>query len=308
MSFRLNGVEIEDTFAEGFGMWGARIIITAKNRKWANTAAAEMSGFATSVIACDCEAGVEREIPPEETPDGRPGTSVMVFGFSKKRLATPMLNRIGQCVLTCPTTAIFNGIPEEQADDMLDVGASLRFFGDGYQVKMRMGDGWLQRQRFWRIPVMEGEFLAEAKFGAVRAVAGGNFLVMGATEDATLEASERSIDAIHTVPGVITPFPGGLCRSGSKVGSKYAFLRASTNTPFCPAIKSTFPESQVPEGANSVIEIVLNGLDEPSVKRAMGAGIRVAVQVPGVLKITAVNFGGKLGKFQMGLKDSLGVE
>ena len=308
MSFRLNGVEIEDTFAEGFGMWGTRIIITAKNRKWANTAAAEMTGFATSVIACDCEAGVEREIPPEETPDGRPGTSVMVFGFSKKRLATPMLNRIGQCVLTCPTTAIFNGIPEEQADDMLDVGASLRFFGDGYQVKMRIGDGWLQRQRFWRIPVMEGEFLAEAKFGAVRAVAGGNFLVMGATEDATLEASERSIDAIHTVPGVVTPFPGGLCRSGSKVGSKYAFLRASTNTPFCPAIKNTFPESQVPEGANSVIEVVLNGLDEPSVKRAMGAGIRAAVQVPGVLKITAVNFGGKLGKFQMGLKDSLGVE
>jgi len=308
MNFRLNGVEIEDTFAEGFGMWGTRIIITAKNRKWANTAAAEMSGFATSVIACDCEAGVEREIPPEETPDGRPGTSVMVFGFSKKRLATPMLNRIGQCVLTCPTTAIFNGIPEEQADDMLDVGASLRFFGDGYQVKMRMGDGWLQRQRFWRIPVMEGEFLAEAKFGAVRAVAGGNFLVMGATEDATLEASERSIDAIHTVPGVVTPFPGGLCRSGSKVGSKYAFLRASTNTPFCPAIKNTFPESQVPDGANSVIEVVLNGLDEPSVKRAMGAGIRAAVQVPGVLKITAVNFGGKLGKFQMGLKDSLGVE
>ena len=308
MSFRLNGVEIEDTFAEGFGMWGTRIIITAKNRKWANTAAAEMSGFATSVIACDCEAGVEREIPPEETPDGRPGTSVMVFGFSKKRLATPMLNRIGQCVLTCPTTAIFNGIPEEQADDMLDVGASLRFFGDGYQVKMRMGDGWLQRQRFWRIPVMEGEFLAEAKFGAVRAVAGGNFLVMGATEDATLEASERSIDAIHTVPGVVTPFPGGLCRSGSKVGSKYAFLRASTNTPFCPAIKNTFPESQVPDGANSVIEVVLNGLDEPSVKRAMGAGIRAAVQVPGVLKITAVNFGGKLGKFQMGLKDSLGVD
>jgi formylmethanofuran--tetrahydromethanopterin N-formyltransferase len=308
MSFRLNRVEIEDTFAEGFGMCGARIIITAKNRKWANTAAAEMTGFATSVIACDCEAGIEREIQQEETPDGRPGTSVMVFGFSKKRLATPMLNRIGQCILTCPTTAIFNGIPEEQADDMLDVGASLRFFGDGYQVKMRMGDGWLQRQRFWRIPVMEGEFLAEAKFGAVRAVAGGNFLVMGATEDATLEASERSIDAIHTVPGVITPFPGGLCRSGSKVGSKYAFLRASTNTPFCPAIKNTFPESQVPEGANSVIEVVLNGLDEPSVKRAMGAGIRAAVQVPGVLKITAVNFGGKLGKFQMGLKDSLGVK
>ena len=307
MSFTLNGVGIEDTFAEGFGMWGARIIITAKNRKWANIAAREMTGFATSVIACDCEAGVEREVPPEETPDGRPGVSVMVFGFSKKRLSTPMLNRIGQCVLTCPTTAIYNGIPEEEADDMLDVGASLRFFGDGYQVKMRMGDGWGERQRFWRIPVMEGEFLAEAKFGAVKAVAGGNFLVMGENEDATLEASERAVEAILEVPGVITPFPGGLCRSGSKVGSTYAFLKASTNTPFCPAIKHTLPDSQVPAGCNSVLEVILNGLDEPSVMKAMAAGIMAATEVEGVKWITAVNFGGKLGKFQMGLKDALGA-
>jgi formylmethanofuran--tetrahydromethanopterin N-formyltransferase len=308
MTFEINGVKIEDTFAEGFGMWGTRIIITAKNRKWANIAAQEMTGFATSVIACDCEAGIEREIPPKETPDGRPGTAIMVYGFSKTRLSAPMLNRIGQCVLTCPTTAIFNGIPEEEADDMLDVGASLRFFGDGYQVKMRMGDGWGERQRFWRIPVMEGEFLAEAKFGAVRAVAGGNFLVMGENEDVTLEASERAVEAILKIPGVITPFPGGLCRSGSKVGSTYPFLRASTNTPFCPAIKHSFSDSQVPEGCNSVLEVVLNGLDESSVMKAMAAGIRAATEVEGIKWITAVNFGGKLGKFQMGLKDSLGVE
>ena len=306
MSFELNGVKIEDTFAEGFSMWGSRIIITAVNRKWANIAATTMTGFATSVIACDCEASIEREIPPEETPDGRPGTAVMVFGFSRGRLTTPMLNRIGQCVLTCPTTAIFNGLPEEEADAMLDIGKSMRFFGDGYQVKMRMDDGWLGRRRFWRIPVMEGEFLVEEKFGAKKAVAGGNFLVMGETEAATLEASERAIEAIHTVPLVITPFPGGLCRSGSKVGSTYAFLKASTNTPFCPAIKHTFPKSQVPEGVNSVIEVVLNGLDEESVKRAMAAGIRAATEVEGVKWITAVNFGGKLGKYQIHLKDALG--
>jgi len=296
MSFRINGVEIEDTFAEGFSMWGSRIIITAKNRRWADTAAATMTGFATSVIACDCEAGVERKIPAEETPDGRPGTSVMVFGFSRKRLAEPMLSRIGQCVLTCPTTAVYNGLPEEESDAMLDVGKSIRFFGDGYQVKMRMGDGWLGRRRFWRIPVMEGEFLIEEKFGAKKAVAGGNFLVLGATEDAALEAAERAVDAIHTIPGVITPFPGGLCRSGSKVGSRYAFLKASTNTPFCPSIKHTFPDSMVPEGVNSVIEVILNGLDFDSVKRGMAAGIQAAVEVEGVKKITAVNFGGRLGK------------
>jgi formylmethanofuran--tetrahydromethanopterin N-formyltransferase len=306
MSFVVNGVEIEDTFAEGFGMWATRILITAKNRKWANTAAATMTGFATSVIMCDCEAGVEREVPEAETPDGRPGTSVMVFGFSKKALADPLLKRVGQCVLTCPTTAVFNHLPEKESDDMIDAGKSMRFFGDGYQVKMRMGDGWLGRQRFWRIPVMEGEFLIEEKFGAKRAVAGGNFLIMSGTEEASLDASEKAIDAIHRVPNVITPFPGGLCRSGSKVGSKYAFLKASTNTPFCPSIKQSFPESKVPEGVNSVIEVVLNGLDFNSVKAAMGEGVKAAVQVEGVKRITAVNFGGKLGKFQISLKECLG--
>jgi formylmethanofuran--tetrahydromethanopterin N-formyltransferase len=308
MSFNYNGVKIEDTFAEGFSMWGSRIIITAVNRKWANIAANNMTGFATSVIACDCEAGIERELGPEETPDGRPGTAVMVFGFSRSRLSEPMLNRIGQCVLTCPTTAIYNGLLESQADEMLDVGKSVRFFGDGYQVKMRLGDGYGERQRFWRIPVMEGEFLIEDKFGAKRAVAGGNFLVMGDTEEATLEASEKAIEAIHKVPMVITPFPGGLCRSGSKLGSRYKFLRASTNTPFCPAIKNIFPESKIPKGVNSVIEVVINGLDEPSVMKAMGEGIKAATSVDGVKWITAVNFGGKLGKFQMSLRQSLEVK
>jgi len=306
MSFEVNGVEIEDTFAEGFSMWASRIIITAKNRRWADTAATTMTGYATSVIMCDCEAGIERRVPEDETPDGRPGTSVMIFGFSRKRLTEPLLKRLSQCVLTCPTTAVYNGLPEEEADAMLDIGRSARFFGDGYQVKMRMGDGWLRRRRFWRIPVMEGEFLIEEKFGAKKAVAGGNFLILGATEDATLDASERAVDAIHTVPGVITPFPGGLCRSGSKLGSRYAFLRASTNTPFCPSIKHTFPDSKVSAGVNSVIEVILNGLDFDSVKRAMAAGIKAAVEVEGVKKITAVNFGGKLGKHQIHLKECLG--
>jgi formylmethanofuran--tetrahydromethanopterin N-formyltransferase len=305
ISFKLNGVEVMDTFAEGFSMWGSKIIITAINEKWANIAATTMTGFATSVIACDCEAGIESQIPANKTPDGRPGVAVMVFGFSRSKLATPMLNRIGQCVLTCPSTAIYNGLAEAEADDMLDVGKSIRFFGDGYQVKMRMDDGWLGRRRFWRIPVMEGEFLIEEKFGARKAVAGGNFLVMGETQEATLEASELAIEAIHKVPDVITPFPGGLCRSGSKLGSTYAFLRASTNTRFCPAIKNSFNGSMVPEGVNSVIEVVLNGLDEEPVLRAMGAGIKAATSVKGIKSITAVNFGGKLGKFQLGLKKSL---
>jgi len=305
VSFKHNGVDIEDTFAEGFGMWGSRIIITAASERWATTAAGSMTGFATSVIACDCEAGVESSVAPDSTPDGRPGVAIMVYGFSKGKLSASMLNRMGQCVLTCPSTAVFNGLPEEEADEMLDIGKSLRFFGDGYQVKMRMGDGWHQRRRFWRIPVMEGEFLVEEKMGAKKAVAGGNFLVMGETQDAVLRAAEASIDAIHTVPGVVTPFPGGLCRSGSKVGSTYKFLKASTNTPFCPTIKNSVKGSKVPPGANSVIEVVINGLNEASVKKAMGVGVDAATRVPGVTWITAVNFDGKLGKFKMGLRDSL---
>jgi formylmethanofuran--tetrahydromethanopterin N-formyltransferase len=305
MSFEHNGVEIEDTFAEGFSMWGSRIIITAASQKWADTAATTMTGFATSVIACDCEAGIESRIHPDDSPDGRPGTAVMVYGFSRGKLSESMLNRMGQCVLTCPSTAVYNGLPAESADEMLDIGKSIRFFGDGYQVKMRMGDGWQQRQRFWRIPVMQGEFLIEEKLGAKKAVAGGNFLVMGDTEENTLKAAEASIEAIQKVPGVITPFPGGLCRSGSRVGSTYKFLRASTNTPFCPSIKNSFKDSKVPEGANSVIEVVINGFDEASVMKAMGAGVDAATRVEGVKWITAVNFDGKLGKFKMSLKESL---
>jgi formylmethanofuran--tetrahydromethanopterin N-formyltransferase len=308
MSFYYNGVEIDDTFAEGFSMWGSRIIITASNRKWASIAATNMTGFATSVIACDCEAAIERFLEPEETPDLRPGVSVLIFGFSRSRLSAPMLNRIGQCVLTCPTTAIYNGIPEDEADAMLDVGKSLRFFGDGYQAKMRMDDGWLGRRRYWRIPVMEGEFLSEERFGAKRAVAGGNFLVMGSDSESTLKASEDAIEAISKVSGVITPFPGGLCRSGSKVGSSYPFLRASTNTPFCPSIKHSFQGSEIPGDVNSVIEVVINGLDEDSVKLAMEVGIKAATMVEGVKKITAVNFDGKLGKYQISLRNVLGED
>jgi formylmethanofuran--tetrahydromethanopterin N-formyltransferase len=305
MSFKHNGVEIEDTFAEGFSMWGSRLIITAATQKWANIAATSMSGFATSVIACDCEAGIESLIPADDSPDGRPGTAVMVYGFSRGRLSDSILSRLGQCVLTCPSTAVYNGLPEEYADDMLDIGKSIRFFGDGYQVKMRLGDGWQQRQRFWRIPVMEGEFMIEEKIGAKKAVAGGNFLVMGDTEENTLIAAEASIEAIQGVPGVITPFPGGLCRSGSKVGSTYKFLRASTNTPFCPSIKNTFKDSKVPPSVNSIIEVVINGFDEPSVMKAMGVGVDAATKIEGIKWITAVNFEGKLGKFKMSLKESL---
>lgn len=289
MTLYINGVEIEDTFAEAFKMWGARVIITAKNRKWALEAATKMTGFATSVIGCKCEAGIEGEV--EETPDGRPGVSVLLFTPSKDDLPKRLMERIGQTVMTCPTTACFNGL---SAPDKVSIGGQLRYFGDGYQMSKV-----IEGRRFWRIPVMEGEFLIEEKFGIQRSVGGGNFLILGETPDVTLEAAERAVEAMQRVRGVVLPFPGGIVRSGSKTRSRYKFLIASTNDAFCPTLRGVV-ESALPEGVNSVLEIVIDGLDIEAVEEATRLGIRAAC-IPGIRRISAGNYGGTLGQFQIHL-------
>jgi formylmethanofuran--tetrahydromethanopterin N-formyltransferase len=289
MTLYINGVEIEDTFAEGFKMWGARVIITGKNRKWALEAATKMSGFATSVIGCKCEAGIEGEVT--DTPDGRPGFSVLLFTPSKDDLPKRLMERIGQTVMTCPTTACFNGLV---SDMTMSIGGQLRYFGDGYQASKVIGG-----RRFWRIPVMEGEFLIEEKFGMQRSVGGGNFLVLGENVDATLEATERAVEAMQKVRGVALPFPGGIVRSGSKTRSRYKFLIASTNDAYCPTLRGNV-ESALPEGVNSVLEIVIDGLDLPSVEESTRVGVRAAC-IPGIRRISAGNYGGTLGQFQIHL-------
>lgn len=285
---RINGVEIEDTFAEAFEMYGARVLITAKNEKWALNAANSMKGFATSVIACGCEAGIENIVSADETPDSRPGVNVLVFAMSEKSLEEQLIKRIGQCILTSPTSACFNNLKGEKE---LSVGKKLRFFGDGFQTSKL-----LEGRRFWRVPVMEGEFLVEENFRAQKSVGGGNFLILARDIDCTVEASERAIEAIGKIKNVILPFPGGVVRSGSKVGSKYKFLKASTNLPYCPTVRA-LTKSELPEGVNSVLEIVIDGLDEESVRKAMKVGIEGACTVKGVVKISAGNYGGKLGKY-----------
>ena len=286
----VNDVEIEDTFAEAFGMWGARVIVTAVNRKWAREAAAQMTGFATSVIACGCEAGIECEA--DQTPDGRPGVSVLIFAMGKDALLRQMISRIGQCILTCPTTACFNGLPGEEK---ISVGGQLRFFGDGFQSSKLIGG-----RRYWRIPVMEGEFLVEDKFGVQRSIGGGNFLILGSDSSTVLQAAERAVAAMQGVAGVVMPFPGGIVRSGSKVGSKYKFLKASTNHAYCPSLRGVVA-SALPEGSNSVLEIVIDGLDIASIEQATRVGIRAAC-IPGVRRISAGNYGGNLGKFKFYLR------
>ncbi|NPV76288.1 MAG: formylmethanofuran--tetrahydromethanopterin N-formyltransferase [Anaerolineae bacterium] len=287
MMLTINGVEIEDTYAEAFTMWGARIIITAKNLKWAMEAATRMTGFATSVIGCKCEAGIEGEI--DDTPDGRPGTSVLLFARSKEDLAQRLVERVGQCVMTCTTTACFNGL---DSVEQVPVGGQLRYFGDGFQMSKL-----IQNRRFWRIPTMDGEFLVEDKFGVQPAVAGGNILILGEDQDVTLQAAEQAVEAMRKVRGVILPFPGGIARSGSKVGSKYKFLMASTNDAFCPTLRGVV-DSAVPEGVNCVLEIVIVGLEIEDVEQATRVGT-LAACLPGIRRITSGNYGGKLGQYKI---------
>ena len=225
----LHTIPIEDTFAEAFPMTAARLIVTAETPAWAQTAGQVATGYAASVIGCDAEAGIERTLPPEETPDGRPGVSLLLFAFSRDALQKAVVNRVGQCILTCPTTACYNGLPHRVKDKTIRVGGNLRFFGDGFQFSKK-----LEGRRYWRMPVMDGEFTCEDFFGTVKGVAGGNFLIVGASQAAALAAAEAAVAAIRPGPGVILPFPGGVVRSGSKVGSRYKKLRASTNDAYCP--------------------------------------------------------------------------
>jgi formylmethanofuran--tetrahydromethanopterin N-formyltransferase len=285
----INGVEIIDTYAEAFGIWGSRVIITAVNRKWAREAAIQMTGFATSVIACRCEGGIEADL--DRTPDGRPGVSVLLFAPTKDLLERQLVDRIGQCVLTCATTACFNGL---QAEERVSVGGQLRFFGDTFQISKIVGG-----RRFWRIPVMEGEFLVEEKFGVQRAVAGGNILILANNATVALEAAELAVEAMQSIPGIILPFPGGIVRGGSKVGSRYKFLKASTNDSFCPSLRGLVP-TELPEDVSSVYEIVIDGLAISAVEKATRLGI-LAACIPGIRQITAGNYGGNLGKFKIHL-------
>ena len=297
---RVHGVAIEDTFAEAFGMRVARVIITAKTYRWAHEAATKMTGFATSVIACKCEAGIEREVAPSETPDGRPGVAVLLFTMDSDSLRKRLIERLGQTVLTCPTTSCFDGLPD--APDRIDAGRALRVFGDRFQISKVVGG-----RRYWRIPVMEGECLVQESFGMhKKGVGGGNFLILGDDADRVLEAAEAAVEASSRIDGVILPFPGGIVRSGSKVGARgYTNMIASTNDAYCPTLRP-ITTSALPDGVNSVLEIVYDGLNADAIAAAMRAGIDAACR-RGVVAISAGNYGGKLGPYHFHLRQVMGL-
>jgi len=301
----INGIEIEeDAFCEAFGAVFSRILVTAKNEKWAKIAAQITTGYGTSTIHCDAEAGIDLYVSPEKSPDNRPGVILMFFKNKKEEMSKVVMNRVGQCVFTCPTTSCFDALdisldPEKVFE--IKLGANLKFFGDGFQEKI---EGRFPFEA-WSIPVMEGEFIVQSIAKVGKGIAGGNFLIIGKDIDSTLEAAQQAIEAVKDVPNVITPFPGGIVRSGSKVGSKYSFLNASTNEPLCPTLREKIGNSQLREGDNCVYEIIFDGASEESIKTAMKLGIEAAVKVSGINRISAGNYGGNLGKFQYNLFDIL---
>lgn len=296
------GLLVERTFAEAFPMAYTRLIVTTENRHWAEIAATTFTGYATSVIGCDLEAGVERYLAPEETPDGRPGVSLLMFSFSRDKLGAAVANRVGQCLLTCATTAIFDGLPDGAVDRRIPVGDRLRYFGDGFQMSKQIAG-----RRYWRIPVMDGEFFCVDSVGTGKGVAGGNLIFGGTSQRETLAAAEAAVAAARTVPGVILPFPGGVVRSGSKVGSKYKSLRASTNDEFCPTIGGRAAEPSLPEATTAVYEIVIDGVDFAAVEAAMRAAFQTLLTAPGLTIVTAGNYGGKLGAHHFPIAN-LGIE
>ena len=297
-NMKVNGVAIDDTFAEAFGMSGTALIITADSQKWANIAAVTMTGFGTSVIGCGAECGIDCEVPASETPDGRPGVRVLIFGFSPDAILPQLKNRVGQCVLTSPGSACYNGLESEQR---LALSAGPRFFGDGWQIAKRFGG-----RRFWRVPVMDGEFTIEDTVGVTTdAVGGGNLLILGRDRVGLLETTEAAVAAINTLPDVITPFPGGIVRSGSKVGSKYKGAVASTNNAFCPTLRGT-TKTELDPDTIAVLEIVIDGLTSKAVADAMRVGLKAVTDIgaaKGVTRVSAGNYGGKLGQHHYHLKD-----
>src|SRR5512136_1202614 len=289
----INGVQIEDTFAEGFPIKMARVVVTAVTERWALEAAREATGFGTSVIGCSAEAGIECIVDGSQTPDGRPGVSILICNMGYKNLENSLLFRLGQCVLTAPTTAAFSGMPD--AEKQFDTGKKLSFFGDGYQKQAEMFG-----RNVWKIPLISGDFIVEQNFGAIDGIAGGNFLILAQNQAAGLMAAEAAVNAIGKIKGTITPFPGGVVASGSKVGSRYKFLKASTNTAFCTSLRED-GVCTLAEDVSAVFEIVINGVDKEAISAAMKAGINAACRVPGILKISAANYEGKLGSHQFPL-------
>ncbi|MCF2142381.1 MAG: formylmethanofuran--tetrahydromethanopterin N-formyltransferase [Candidatus Heimdallarchaeota archaeon] len=288
---------IDDTYSECFTMWYSRILITAIDEEMALIAAQETIGFATSIIMCSAEAGIERLVSAKETPDNRPGVVIQIWTRHSKQMKDELLSRLSQCAMTTPTTNIFNFT--SVAEKSVPVGKLIAYFGDGFQKKItKFG------HELWEIPVMDGSFLIEDSFNIAKGIAGGLLILLGTEQVATLQAAKTAVKAIRDSKAqAITSFPGGICRSGSKIGSKYSFLNESTNHRFCPGLKKDVSDSLLPPEVQCAYEIVINAVNEDELKKALKAGIDALRENNAIVKITSSNFGGELGKITINLKD-----
>src|SRR4051812_29499866 len=286
---------VEDTYAEAFRSIYTAVLVTARDRTWLDHAVAACTGNASSTILCDCEAGLDRYVPPSETPDGRPGAVVQfhVPRFWKDRvekLGRSLLVRVSQNVLTCPTTACFNVLPA--VEQWFPLGRKLAYFGDGHQFKAERSG-----RRVYVVPILSGEFVVERRVGGADGLMGGNLWFFGTTADGALDAAAKAAAAASAVPGVSLPFPGGVAASGSKAGSRYKFAVASTYAEYCPTLRGKDGvTSKLPEGVVSVQEIIINGPDLPTIAAATQAAISASRDTPGLERISAGNYGGRLGK------------
>ncbi len=289
--------KIDDTYAEAFKSIYVEFLITARDRTWLEHGVNAVTGHGSSTIMCDSEAGLDRYVGPGgdesfKTPDGRPGAIVQLHlpRFRKDRveaLEKAALARISQNVLTCPTAACFNLLDTETYYHM---GRKVAYFGNGYQKRdERYG------RKVWLVPILGGEFVIDRRLGYTDGLMGGNLWLFGDSVDSALEAAERGVAAVMKEPGVIMPFPGGVAGSGSKAGSKYKFAIASTYEKFCPTLQD-LSGAGLPKGVKSVMEIIMNGKDLPSIIKATQAAIKAAADTPGLIMISAGNYGGKLGK------------
>lgn len=296
---------VDDTYAEGFRSIYGEVLFTARDEKWLSHCIHAVTGHSSSTILCDCESGVAQWLSAEQTPDGRVGAVVQfhVPRFRKDRrehLEKVMLARISQNALTCPTIRCFNRL---DTADFYKLGRKISLFGDRHQFRdvRYAAPGWV-------IPILGGEFFLSRRFGFQDGVMGGNLWFFGATEDAAIEAAEKAAAAVMTIPDTILPFPGGIAASGSKAGSSYDFLIASTYAEFCPTLKGKLGAvSKVPDGVVSIQEIIINGRDVAALNAATAAAIRAAAGTPGLVRISAGNYGGRLGKTFVHLHEVLGL-
>ncbi|ADP77890.1 formylmethanofuran-tetrahydromethanopterin formyltransferase [Methanothermus fervidus DSM 2088] len=294
----INDVFIEDTFCEAFYGVCARVLITAEDKNTLKKAAYDATSTPGAVIG-RIEGGVEKFVDKSKTPDGRPG-AILQFWFGKKDLKkfeVELSYRIRQDILVKPFTTLFN--LELDADGHIDTMKYVGHCGDGYEWEEE-----LYGRKMIVVPITVPDFKIERKIGYQKGIMGANFWYMCETKEAVLEAGEKIIKAINKIDYVITPFD--VCSAASKPETNYPWIGPTTNHPYCPSLKSRLgKDSKVPEGVKYIPEIVINGLKEDKIKEAMKVGIEAATTVDGVLRISAGNYGGKLGEYKLRLYDVL---